>query len=68
MVMAIVMVIAMVIAMAMAMAMAMLMGNSDGPPYFVRNFYAVEAPFQSIYEWTAYLRMDCIFTNGPVHL
>ena len=46
------MVMAMLMAMVMAMAMAILMGNSDGPPYFARNFYAVEAPFQSIYEWT----------------
>ena len=46
------MVMAMMMAMAMAMAMAMLIGNSDGPPYSVRHFYAVEAPFQSIYEWT----------------
>ena len=55
MVMAIVMVIAMLMAMAMAMAMAMLMGNSDGPPYFVRKFYAVEAPFQSMSEYAVHL-------------
>ena len=50
MVMVMVMVIAMVIAMvrAMVMVMAMVMGNSDGPPYFIRDFYAVKAPFQSI--------------------
>ena len=53
MVMAMVMVIAML--MAMAMAMAMLMGNSDGPPYFVRKFYAVEAPFQSMSEYAVHL-------------
>ena len=34
------------------------MANSDGPGYSVRNFYAVEAPFQSIYEYAVYLQMD----------
>ena len=54
MAMVIAIVIAMVMAMVMAMlivmlmVMAMLIDNSDGPPYSVRNFYAVEAPFQSI--------------------
>ena len=42
------MVMVMVMMMVMVMVMAMVMGNSDGPPYSVRNFYAVEAPFQSI--------------------
>ena len=40
-----VMVMAMVMVMVMVLVMAMVMGNSDGPPYFVRNFYAVESQF-----------------------
>ena len=50
------------------MVMTMVIGNSDGPPYSVRSFYAVEAPFQSICKWTAYWRMDqsiCKWT-GPL--
>ena len=37
-VMAMAMVMVMVMVMAMVMLMAMLIGNSDGPPYSVRNF------------------------------
>ncbi len=44
------------------------MGNNDGPPYSIRDFYTVELLFQSIYEWTVHLQMNCIFANGPVHL
>ena len=44
------MVIAMMMVMVIVMIMMMLMGNSDGPPYSIRNFYAVEVPFQSIHK------------------
>ena len=47
-IMVMVMVIMMAMAMAMVIMMVMVIGNSDGPSYSIRNFYAVKALFQSI--------------------
>ena len=50
-----VIVIIMVMVIVIVMVIAILINNINGPPYSVRNFYAVELLFQSISEYAVHL-------------